>query len=47
MPAKLLTIIGKKASSAAIATFEPSPKPHQITISGAIATFGRLCSAKA
>jgi hypothetical protein len=38
---------GKKASSAATAIFEPSPKPNQITISGAIATLGRLCSAKA
>ena len=47
MPAKLLTSIGKNASSAAIATFEPSPKPHQMTISGAIATLGRLCSANA
>ena len=32
---------------AAIAIFDPSPKPHQMTMSGAMAIFGRLCSAKA
>jgi hypothetical protein len=47
IPAKLLTSMGKNASSAAIVTLEPSPKPHQMTTSGAIATLGRLCSANA
>ncbi len=46
-PVKLLISIGKKASSDDIAIFEPSPKPNQITTSGAIATFGSDCSAKA
>ncbi len=36
----VLTISGKKATSAALITFEVSPRPNQTTISGASATFG-------
>ena len=44
---KLLISTGKNASNAAIATLLPSPNPNQMTISGAMATLGRLCSANA
>ena len=36
----VLTISGKKATSAAFTTFEVMPSPNQTMISGASATFG-------
>ena len=36
----VLTISGKKATSAAFTTFEVRPSPNQTMISGASATFG-------
>src|SRR6266849_5336616 len=39
-PTMVLTMSGKKAMSAAFTTFEVSPSPNQMTMSGASATFG-------
>ena len=39
-PTMVLTISGKKATSAALTTFEVSPSPNQTMMSGASATFG-------
>ena len=39
-PTIVLTISGKKATSAALTTFEARPRPNQMTMSGASATFG-------
>ena len=36
----VLTISGKNATSAALTTFEVSPRPNQMMMSGASATFG-------
>ena len=46
-PVKLLISTGKNDSNAAMAILLPSPKPNQMTTSGAMATLGRLCSANA
>jgi hypothetical protein len=40
-PTIVLTSSGKNATSAAFTTFEVSPSPNQITMSGASATFGK------
>ena len=36
----VLTSSGKKATSAALTTLEESPRPNQMTMSGASAIFG-------
>ena len=39
-PTIVLTISGKNATSAALTTFDVSPRPNQMMMSGASATFG-------
>ena len=41
----MLTVIGKKQTSAMIASFGPIPKPSQTTRIGAIAIMGIVCEA--
>ena len=44
-PSRVLTVIGKKQTSATITSFGPIPKPSQTTRIGAIATTGTVCEA--
>ena len=44
-PSTVLLMIGRKASTAAITTFEPMPKPNQTMNSGTSAILGTTCTA--
>ena len=44
-PSSVLTVIGKKQTSAMIASFGPIPNPNQTTRIGAIAITGNVCEA--
>ena len=44
-PSSVLTVTGKKQTSAISSTFGPSPKPNQTIRIGAMATGGMVCEA--